>query len=175
MDTGKRNEFVKLITFGNLFKNWVLACFMLIAQFFAPIAAPLFFIFTSNLFDIYGYYFVLRRLWNKSGANDYAFGYNVLLAYRIIQNLFDYLFLVLIWTLFGFKYAVASWVLKIFGLQDLLFYAFLDFKPPKVWTWLKWTPFGFIENLIRGKGLENWLVITQANIGVAIYILICYA
>jgi hypothetical protein len=45
---------------------------------------------------------------------------------------------------------------------------------PKVWTWLKWTPFGFIENLVRGKGLENWIVLVQAILGVAIYILICY-
>jgi hypothetical protein len=146
----------------------------LIAQFFIPVVAPLFFIFTSNLFDVYGYYFVLRRLWSEGGGNDYAQGYNIVIAYRVIQNLFDYTLLALIWVLFGFRFALASWILKMFGFQDILFYRALGIEFPKVWTWLKWTLFGLIENLVRGKGLENWLVIVQMIIGIIIYILICY-
>jgi len=173
MGAGKWNEFIKLVKFGNLFYNWILLFITLISLFFTPIASPLFFIFYSNLFDVYGYYFVLRRLWTSDGTSDYVFGYNIVIAYRIIQNFFDYTLLALIWVLFGFKFAFAGWTLKMFGLQDILFYGVLEIEFPKVWTWLKWTPFGFVENLIRGKGLENWLVVVQTSLGIAIYILIC--
>jgi hypothetical protein len=173
MGAGKWNEFVKLVKYAYLPYNWFLVFLTLVAQFFVPTIAPAFFIFITNLFDVYGYYFVLRRLWTN-GMSDYALGYSVLVAYRIIQNFFDYTLLALIWVLFGFKFAFAGWVLKMFGLQDILFYGVLDIEPPKVWTWLKWTPFGLLENLIRGKGLENWLVIVQAGLGFLIYILICY-
>jgi hypothetical protein len=122
MGSGKWNEFVKLVRYAYLPYNWFLFFMALIAQFFTPMIAPLFFIFTSNLFDVYGYYFVLRRLWSEDGGNDYAQGYNVVIAYRVIQNLFDYTLLALIWVLFGFKFALAGWILKIFGFQDVLFY-----------------------------------------------------
>jgi hypothetical protein len=168
------NNLLKIVSYKSLWLNWISVFITLISLLFTPVASPLFFVFYSNLFDVYGYYFVLRRLWTPDGISDYALGYSVLVAYRIIQNFFDYTLLVLIWVLFGFKFAFAGWVLKMFGLQDILFYGVLDIEPPKVWTWLKWTPFGLLENLIRGKGLENWLVIVQAGLGFLIYILICY-
>jgi hypothetical protein len=167
-------NFLKIISYKLLWINWILVFITLVSLFFTPIASPLFFVFYSNLFDVYGYYFVLRRLWTGEGSKDFALGYNVVIAYRIIQHFFDYTLLILIWFVFGFKFAFAGWVMKMFGLQDVLFYKVLNIEPPKVWTWLKWTPFGFAENLLRGKGLENWLVIVQAGLGFLIYILICY-
>jgi hypothetical protein len=169
------NNLLKIVSYKSLWLNWILVFITLISLLFTPVASPLFFVFYSNLFDVYGYYFVLRRLWTPDGMGDYALGYSVLVAYRIIQNFFDYTLLVLIWVLFGFKFAFAGWVLKMFAVQDILFYKVLGIKLPKVWTWLKWTPFGLLENLVRGKGLENWLVLVQASLGFLIYILICYA
>ena len=85
--------------------------------------------------------------------------------------MFDYLLLFVIFQNFGFRYALAGFILKWFAVQDVLFYLFLDVKFPKVWTWLEWTPLGF---LMRGVGLKTPLVLLQAILGVIIAIIISW-
>jgi hypothetical protein len=77
--------------------------------------------------------------------------------------MYDLLLLIIIGMQFGWITALCGWIMKQFGLQDILYYIFLKTSLPQKWTWMKWTPLGFIKrNLNRNE------IITQAVIGVLI-------
>ena len=57
--------------------------------------------------------------------------------------------------------------MKQFGLQDILYYVFLKTSLPQNWTWMKWTPLGFVKgNLTRNE------IITQAVVGILIAVVL---
>jgi hypothetical protein len=107
--------------------------------YYSPFAVPVLFILASNLYDILGYHFILiRRL-------DYLPEKEYIRSYRIIQLMFDITLLLLLGVSFDWIPSLCGGLLKIFGVQDLLYYIFLKKPFPKIWTWLKWTPLGFFK------------------------------
>jgi hypothetical protein len=119
------------------------------------------FVLLINLYDILGYHFTLIR--RSTNVPDKV----IVKAYRVHQLLFEILIAVLIGLLFGWQYSITCGILKWFGLQDLLYYLFLQKKIPDKFTWMKWTPFGIIKG-----DLSKFEVIFQATIGIIIAILI---
>ncbi|MGE5437244.1 MAG: hypothetical protein ACM3O3_08445 [Syntrophothermus sp.] len=117
----------------------------------------------SNLFDILGYYYVLTRKGKEYPEKE------IRSSYRIIQFLFDVLLLVLLALQFGLIPSLAGAAMKITGAQDLLYYYFLKMPLPEKWTWMKFTPYGFIKKIISKKE-----VIIQAILGVIVAIILFY-
>lgn len=172
--------YINLLKFRLIWLNVILGFLFLVLAFFNSGFVPLFYLFTTNLFDALGYYIVLRRMWAEKTVvfgNEFKLVFNlgelesdiILPAYRVIQFMFDFTLFVLIAIVFGLKPAIGGYVTKLFGAQDVLFYLVLKVKLPEKWTWLEWSVFG---RLIRGGELKNWIVIVQAIIGVILGILI---
>ena len=129
--------------------------------YYSPFAVPVLFILASNLFDILGYHFILvRRL-------DYLPEKEYIRSYRIIQLMFDITLLLLLGVSFGWIPSLCGGLLKIFGVQDLLYYIFLKKPFPKIWTWLNWTPLGFFK-----RKLTLTEVVIQAIAGIILGALI---
>ena len=129
--------------------------------YYSPFAVPVLFILASNLFDILGYHFILVR------KLDYLPEKEIIRSYRIIQLMFDITLILLLGVSFGWIPSLCGGLLKIFGVQDVLYYIFLKKPFPRIWTWLKWTPLGFFKrklNLIE--------VIIQAFAGIILCALI---
>ena len=129
--------------------------------YYSPFAVPVLFILASNLYDLLGYHFILvRRL-------DYLPEKEYIRSYRIIQLMFDITLLLLLGVSFGWIPSLCGGLLKIFGVQDLLYYIFLKKPFPKIWTWLKWTPLGFFK-----RKLTLTEVVIQAIAGIILGALI---
>ncbi len=75
--------------------------------------------------------------------------------------MFDITLILLLGVSFGWIPALCGGLLKIFGVQDLLYYVFLKKTFPKIWTWLRWTPLGFFK-----QKLQLSEVIAQAIAGI---------
>jgi len=115
----------------------------------------------SNLFDILGYHFSLIRRTNQLPEKI------IISSYRINQFMFDLLLLIIIGIQFSWIASLAGWIMKEFGLQDVFYYLFLQEKLPDKWTWMKWTPLGFLKgNLTKNE------IIVQAIPGTIIGIII---
>ncbi len=91
----------------------------------------------------------------------------IIRSYRVTQLMFDLTLLILIAALFNPYISFSSAVLKIFGVQDILYYVFLQMELPEKWTWLKWTPFGLLS-----KKLSKRSVLVQVFFGIFIAIII---
>ena len=91
----------------------------------------------------------------------------IIKAYRINQLMFDALLLLILGLLFGWIPALCGALLKVFGVQDITYYIFLQKSLPEKWHWLKFTPFGFIK-----KNLPKSVVVFQAIMGIIICIVI---
>jgi hypothetical protein len=129
--------------------------------YYSRFAVPVLFILASNLFDILGYHFILVR------KLEYLPEKEIIRSYRIIQLMFDITLILLLGVSFGWIPSLCGGLLKIFGVQDVLYYIFLKKPFPRIWTWLKWTPLGFFKrklNLIE--------VIIQALAGIILCALI---
>lgn len=173
-----------LFRWGNLLEAVLLTLLLLLfmsAGFYFVV--PFFYLFLTNLFDVLGYFVVLRRFWAiyplevqgvKIYINEGDFkDARVLAGYRIVQFMFDYSWFGFIWYICGFKYAVAGWILKMFAVQDLLFYWVVKYPLPSYWTWLTWTPAGFVQKVFfKKEELSNKVVLIQAIIGVLVSIVI---
>lgn len=90
----------------------------------------------------------------------------IIKAYRINQLMFDLMLLIIIGLLTEWVPAFCGALLKITGVQDLMYYLFLQMSLPEKWTWLKWTPVGLFKKILTKKE-----VLFQAVTG----IIICYA
>jgi hypothetical protein len=87
----------------------------------------------------------------------------IIKAYRINQLMFDVMLFIFLGLLFGWMPAFCGVILKLFGVQDVTYYIFLQKSLPEEWTWLRWTPIGWFKNILTKKE-----VITQAITGVII-------
>jgi hypothetical protein len=87
----------------------------------------------------------------------------IIKAYRINQLMFDLMLLIILGLVFGWIISLCCAILKLFGVQDITYYLFLQKPLPENWHWLKWTPFGLLKKILSKKE-----VITQAIIGVII-------
>jgi len=72
----------------------------------------------------------------------------IIKAYRINQLMFDAMLLIFLGLLFGWVAALCGVILKLFGVQDVTYYIFLQKTLPQEWHWLKWTPFGWFKNIL---------------------------
>ena len=85
----------------------------------------------------------------------------IIKAYRINQLMFDVLLLIILSLLFGWIPALCGTLLKLFGVQDITYYIFLQKSLPEKWHWLKFTPLGLIKKyLIKSE------VVLQAIVGI---------
>ncbi len=81
--------------------------------------------------------------------------------------MFDVLLLLLIGIQFDWIAALAGWIMKQFGLQDVFYYIFLKEKLPEKWNWMRWTPLGYFKGT-----LTKHEIITQTVIGIMIAVII---
>lgn len=137
--------------------NFLLIVLLLTLSYYTLFAVPVLFLLASNLFDILGYHFTLIRRTTEMPERE------IIKAYRINQLMFDLMLFVVLGLTFGWIPALAGVILKFFGLQDILYYIFLQKQLPEKWHWLRWTPFGLLR-----KTLTKKQVVIQALIGVII-------
>lgn len=151
------NELINIFKYRLVWLNLILCIFLLILSFYFFEFSALLFVLLSNLFDILGYHFSLIRRSTQLPEKI------IIHSYRINQFMYDVLLLIIIGIQFDWIAALAGWILKQFGLQDIFYYLFLKTSLPQKWTWMKWTPLGFIKgNLSRNE------IIIQALIGIII-------
>ena len=81
--------------------------------------------------------------------------------------MFDVLLLLLIGIQFDWIAALAGWIMKQFGLQDVFYYIFLKEKLPEKWNWMRWTPLGYFKGTLTKNE-----IITQTVIGILITVII---
>ncbi len=154
-------EIIKLLKYRLVWLNFVLVIILLLLSFYNYWVVALFFIVCSNLYDILGYHFTLIRRTTNMPEKI------IIKSYRINQLMFDIVLLILLGLYFNWMAAACGAILKLFGVQDLLYYLFLQKELPLKWTWMKWTPLGFLKgDLSRGE------VITQGIFGCIISVII---
>ena len=154
-------EIKNIFSYRLVWLNALLCVLFGIISFFYFEAAALLFVLLSNLFDILGYHFSLIRRTNQLPERI------IIHSYRINQFMYDVLLLIIIGIQFDWIAALAGWIMKLFGLQDVFYYLFLKEKLPLKWTWMKWTPLGFF----KGDLTKNEIV-TQAAIGILISVVL---
>lgn len=154
-------ELFEIFRYRLLWLNLILVALSIVLMFHYKIISLLAFVLLINLYDILGYHFTLIR--RSSQVPEKI----IVKAYRVHQLLFEILIAVLIGLLLGWQYSITCAILKWFGLQDLLYYLFLQKQIPGKFTWMKWTPFGIIKG-----DLSKFEVIFQATIGIIIALLI---
>ena len=151
------NELINILKYRLVWLNLILCIIFLILSFYFFESAALLFVLLSNLFDILGYHFSLIRRTTQLPEKI------IIHSYRINQFMYDMLLLIIIGIQFDWVAALAGWILKQFGLQDIFYYLFLKTSLPQKWTWMKWTPLGFFKgNLSRDE------IIIQALTGIVI-------
>lgn len=136
-------ELISILKYKRVSLNIILILVSIFFSAYSVLAVPLFFVLTSNLFDILGYHFILIRKQNFLPEKEY------IRSYRIIQLMFDITLMILLWVGFGMLPALCGGLLKVFGVQDLLYYFFLKKPFPNIWTWLRWTPIGFFKQKLN--------------------------
>lgn len=154
-------EFLEILKYRLVSLNVVLIILSAALMFLIPFLSVVTFMLLINLYDILGYHFTLIRRTTQLPPIIF------IRAYRIHQFLYEVLLILFIGLLFNPKYSIACIILKWFGLQDILYYLFLQKEIPDKFTWMKWTPFGFIKG-----DLSKFEVIFQVTIGIIIAILI---
>ena len=136
----------------------IILCFLTgILTFFVFELSALLSVLLSNVFDILGYHFTLIRRTNQIPDKV------IVKSYRVNQFLFDALLLLLIGIQFSWVASIAGWIMKLFGLQDIFYYLFLNEKLPLKWNWMRWTPLGWF----KGDLTKNEIVI-QSIVGILI-------
>ena len=155
------NELIHIFRYKLLWLNILLSLLFLGLSFFYQPALALLFVLLSNVFDILGYHFSLIR--RTKQLPDKV----IIRSYRINQFLFDLLLLILIGLQFSWIASLCGWIMKLFGLQDIFYYLFLQIPLPEKWTWMRWTPFGFLKG-----DLNKTEIIIQAITGILISIFI---
>ena len=151
------NELINILKYRLVWLNLILCIIFLILSFYLFEFSALLFVLLSNLFDILGYHFSLIRRTTQLPEKI------IIHSYRINQFMYDVLLLIIIGIQFDWVAALAGWILKQFGLQDILYYLFLKTSLPQKWTWMKWTPLGFFK-----RDLSRDEIIIQALTGIVI-------
>ncbi|HMN50057.1 MAG TPA: hypothetical protein PKD67_13005 [Ignavibacteriaceae bacterium] len=158
-------ELINIFKYKWIWLNIFLSVISLFLSFYFFQTAAILFILLSNLFDILGYHFSLIRRTTQLPEKI------IVRSYRINQFMFDVLLLILIGIQFNWVAAIAGWIMKLFGLQDVFYYLFLKENLPAKWNWMKWTPLG----LIKGTLTKNEIIIQAVTgIVIAVILLIIY-
>ncbi|MCU0342337.1 MAG: hypothetical protein MUE93_00785 [Ignavibacteriaceae bacterium] len=155
------NELINILKYRLVWLNFLLSFVFTVLSFYFFEVSALLFVLLSNLFDILGYHFSLIRRTKQLPEKI------IIRSYRINQLMYDVLLLIIIGIQFDWIAAIAGWIMKLFGLQDILYYLFLEKNLPLNWHWMKWTPLGwFKSNLNRNE------IIVQALIGILVALLL---
>uniref|UniRef100_A0A6M3XUN3 Uncharacterized protein n=1 Tax=viral metagenome TaxID=1070528 RepID=A0A6M3XUN3_9ZZZZ len=154
----------KVLTYKLIWLNIILFFIFTIGTYFFHPLAPFTGILLINIFDMYGYDFVLRNHWKGIQPDE-----EIVTAYRIIQKSFEGLVILFLFVLFDWQAALGCFLLIMFTVQDLIYYLFLQYPLPKRFTWIRWSPIGFIIG-----DVPTWLVIVQGVIGIIIVIGVNY-
>ena len=128
-----------------------------VANFFnVPLLYPIGFVLMTNGFDLIGYGNIQQIV---SEYDPLLYGSTVF-YYRIIQKLYNFTLAGLIWSVSG-SYIIAVLCLgaNFGGAQDLLYYFFGRYNFNQAYTWLKWTPYGYIIWKLYGRGLDKYITI----------------
>ena len=155
------NEFINILKYRLVWLNLLLCVLFAILSFYFFETAAFLFILLSNLFDILGYHFSLIRRSTQLPEKI------IIHSYRINQFMYDVLLLIIIGIQFDWIAALAGWIMKFFGLQDVLYYVFLKEKLPQKWNWMRWTPLGFFKG-----DLDRNEIVAQAIIGILIALIL---
>jgi len=155
------SEFKNILRYKLVWLNLLLCILFGLLSFYYFEVAAFLFVLLSNLYDILGYHFSLIRRTNQLPEKI------IIHSYRINQFMYDALLLIVIGIQFDWMVALAGWIMKEFGLQDIFYYLFLKTPLPLKWTWMKWTPLGFF----KGDLTKNEIVI-QAVIGIGISVIL---
>lgn len=124
-----------------------------------PLLYPLAFVLLTNAFDLIGYGSIMETVSNSTYFLSAVSGlYSVIIPYyRIIQKLFNWLLVVTIWSITGnWVIALGCLCANFGGFQDLLYYIFGRYNLNQNYTWLRWTPLGWLI-----KDLNKWEFIIQ--------------
>ena len=113
------NELINILKYRLVWLNLILCIIFLILSFYFFEFSALLFVLLSNLFDILGYHFSLIRRTTQLPEKI------IIHSYRINQFMYDVLLLIIIGIQFDWVAALAGWILKQFGLQDIFYYLFL--------------------------------------------------
>ena len=151
------HELIKILKYRLLWLNILLSILFAVVSFFINEVSAILFVLISNLFDILGYHFTLIR--RSKEIPDKI----IVKSYRVNQLLFDALLLLMIGIQFSWVASIAGWIMKLFGLQDIFYYLFLNEKLPLKWNWMRWTPLGWF----KGDLTKNEIVI-QSIVGILI-------
>lgn len=111
-------DLLSILKYELITLNAVLTLLFIGLVYYSPFAVPILFILASNLYDLLGYHFILVR------KLDYLPEKEFIRSYRIIQLMFDITLLLLLGVSFGWIPSLCGGLLKIFGVQDLLYYIF---------------------------------------------------
>ncbi|MDY0083620.1 MAG: hypothetical protein RBR74_10590 [Ignavibacteriaceae bacterium] len=142
------SELLNILKYRLIWINIAAAIAAVIISFYWYGFAAFAFVLISNLFDIFGYHFTLIRRTKQLPEKI------IIRSYRLNQFLFDVLLLLMIGFVFDWIAALAGWIMKNFGLQDVLYYIILQMKLPDKWTWMRWTPLGFFKgDLLKSEVL----------------------
>jgi hypothetical protein len=88
-------------------------------------------------------------------------------GYHFAQNFIFFPILILLsFYIYGFKVALLFVIVHRFGFCDLLFYWLTRQHLEDVWTWMAWTPLGWIKGVLSKKE-----VLIQSFVGILIAIL----
>lgn len=154
-------EVLEIFRYRLLWLNFILLVVSAVLMFNYNIISLVTFALMINMYDILGYHFTLIRRTTKLPDKV------IIKAYRIHQMMFEFLAAILIGLMVGWEYSIGCVIIKFFGVQDALYYLFLQKKFPDKFTWMKWTPLGIIKG-----DLSKFEVIFQTAIGIIISILI---
>jgi hypothetical protein len=121
-----------------------------------PYLYPLAFVLITNAFDLTGY----GNIQQVISEYDTTIYRVTIPYYRIIQKLFNFTLAGLIWSITdNWIIAVACLCANFGGFQDLLYYIFGRYNLNQNYTWLKWTPYGYIIWKLYGRGLDKYITI----------------
>ena len=134
-----------------------------------PLLYPLAFVLLTNAFDLIGYGSIMQTVSNSTYFLSAVSGlYSVIIPYyRIIQKLYNFTLVGMIWSITG------SWIIALGclcanfgGFQDLLYYILGRYNLNQNYTWLRWTPLGWLIG-----DLNKWEFIAQGLISFTLIII----
>lgn len=145
-------DFKYIWHFKKLRLNITLAIMSIILSIININFIPLTALFIINFFDSLGYDFLIAKHWKYEYARPHE-----LAAYRIMQKMFEVTVLIITFLLTGLKGALGLFLMQLFGVQDVIYHYFLEYKLPSTWTYPKTHPLVLIF-----KEVSNIVFVTFA-------------
>lgn len=153
-------KLIKLLFYKYIWINIILFLIFGVATYFYNWLAPFTAILLINIFDMYGYDFLVVNHWSSGEPPEERRS-----AYRIIQKIFEVLAIAFVYVLFNWPAALGLFFMCWFCVQDIIYHWFLDYKLSDKWTYPGTSPVVWIF-----KTPANWVVLSQAMLAIFITI-----